>query len=48
LRLPSQGADTGVADAVRFVWRDHPSTAPAANFRIDLGWKMQEDARDPG
>jgi phosphate-selective porin OprO/OprP len=35
------------SNALRFVWRDHPSLRAGRNFRLDFGVKIQEDGRQP-
>lgn len=35
-------------NALRFVWRDHPSLRAGRNFRLDFAAKFQFDSRDPG
>jgi len=35
-------------EALRFVWRQHPSLRAGRNLRLDFAAKLQEDARDPG
>ena len=38
----------GQLEALRFVWREHPSLRGGPKFRIDFTAKMQYDGRDPG
>lgn len=38
----------GGREAVRFVWREHPSLRFGRPLRLDFALKLQEDAREPG
>jgi phosphate-selective porin OprO/OprP len=48
LTLPTFAPATETAQAIRGVWREHPSIRAGRNLRLDFTFRVQEDVREAG